>query len=996
MSGTASKSENDRPSEGDKSGGDAFDRKDHHTDTHRFNQFIWDENERLNRLIRNLYLQFQLKHFTEAELYDRICEEVATYFQADSCELFLVRYQEKDKLEQQEHPGRKRTRTTSSLKKFLELAGASGPWRRALRQKYIRQKRRPTCEIPFIEFSAEMFKSSTRRGYASTEPESYLSTYSLRRQDPADKSQSESYKDQELEDHVPRQHVWRNDGLYNTFRSLVAAPLIRESKGESALHQHVGVIKVENRAPDGVSGFAEVRPGMAASHHLFFGPEWSVAALRPYVRDLLQERSKDKDADPYEPLINDDGWQQYFEDHPAGAEYFEALQDEFRLRRKSKHSKVKPEEVTKRYERLERWLRDLVECLVRLETWLQHLRHACHVLCGLGEAPTLDRPIRSLFNVYNFRAAYLADLTRELTPLPKHGERKEEEEKGKSTGSVPPNDRSYKQVLKAFLNCLVGDKQTKKKIRKEAFFLTASEVTVRLLSRAENASQPTPALESLTDALESLIALLGDVQQGKAAEELLERVKEQLESVRPKQEATNALIAEIEAFSDLVRYTLEKRIEEACETRVAKIRKVLESGEAKAKDVIRSDGKPPEWKLADAIDKGILQDLREISGGFAPEKLSPSAERYELCAEESEIERIATAVKSALAEGIKIERIRDAVRIALGESPDDNEVDGITAAVQSELDKGAGGIEIEQITSAIQSVLKKDADEIKTIATAAWNAFVRETVEKAAGVLANATMFADAFNHVDKNRLVLIASHVTQILDNHLLYQARQRNLDIKHESLGTLALDPFGLELLDRFVFLLERIRTALDHLIQRQADRQYEDRKKLPEISSEAVSVADYVSYLEKPIEDEKQRELELLVLRVNREDLRDREGDGARGDKEDDPQDKVRAVQDAVIGEIRRDAGPLALDFDVKKEERDEKWLSFKPRQTIGAESGARIEIRLDFDPQIVMMQAKLVLLLPSDALGDVKCLWAVVKMLEDLRRVLDSALESKPDA
>lgn len=42
---------------------------EYEADTHRFNQFIWAENERLNRLIRNLYLQFQLKHFTERELY---------------------------------------------------------------------------------------------------------------------------------------------------------------------------------------------------------------------------------------------------------------------------------------------------------------------------------------------------------------------------------------------------------------------------------------------------------------------------------------------------------------------------------------------------------------------------------------------------------------------------------------------------------------------------------------------------------------------------------------------------------------------------------------------------------------------------------------------------------------------------------------------------------------------------------------------------------------
>ena len=55
---------------------------------------------------------------------------------------------------------------------------------------------------------------------------------------------------------------------------------------------------------------------------------------------------------------------------------------------------------------------------------------------------------------------------------------------------------------------------------------------------------------------------------------------------------------------------------------------------------------------------------------------------------------------------------------------------------------------------------------------------------KTARALAAAVMYADSFNPLDEKRLIFIASHVAQVLDNYLLHQARQRGLDLRLQGL--------------------------------------------------------------------------------------------------------------------------------------------------------------------------------------------------------------------
>src|SRR5688572_30715765 len=92
-------------------------------------EFVFDENERLNRLIRNLYIKFRLDRYPAAELYDHICREVAQYFHADACSLLLVR-----------HKREKDPTGTTDLRTCLELVGAFGPWEEALHPKKTRRK----------------------------------------------------------------------------------------------------------------------------------------------------------------------------------------------------------------------------------------------------------------------------------------------------------------------------------------------------------------------------------------------------------------------------------------------------------------------------------------------------------------------------------------------------------------------------------------------------------------------------------------------------------------------------------------------------------------------------------------------------------------------------------------------------------------------------------------------------------------------------------------
>ncbi|MFQ6044595.1 MAG: hypothetical protein ACE5PV_27395 [Candidatus Poribacteria bacterium] len=179
-----------------------------------FSKFILAENQRLDRLIHNLYLKFQLDYYSERDLYNHICQEVAQYFRADCASLYLIRYEE---AYQPDEKGNKSVK----LIKWLDLVGAFGPWRRALRPQYRRERSRSRYEIPFDEENIpEKGMGLTRKGFFTTGSMRFNSGYDFR-----------SWREGEIQlrKEVVRNVVWYQDGLYNSCRCILTTPIVRES-----------------------------------------------------------------------------------------------------------------------------------------------------------------------------------------------------------------------------------------------------------------------------------------------------------------------------------------------------------------------------------------------------------------------------------------------------------------------------------------------------------------------------------------------------------------------------------------------------------------------------------------------------------------------------------------------------------------------------------------------------------------------------------------------
>src|ERR1700722_387408 len=185
----------------------------------RFTRFIQSENERLNRLIRNLYLHFHLEHYRDRDLYDHICQELADYFHADTCSLYLVSYEE-DVVED--------ATLAPRLQKWIELMGACGPWRRALRQHYVRRRSRSRYQLPITLNSDQLIPELTRRAFFSNAPWRYNSAYDFRKPSRYAPSQS-NISASDLSEDLPRQVIWFNDGLYNSARCALVSLIVRES-----------------------------------------------------------------------------------------------------------------------------------------------------------------------------------------------------------------------------------------------------------------------------------------------------------------------------------------------------------------------------------------------------------------------------------------------------------------------------------------------------------------------------------------------------------------------------------------------------------------------------------------------------------------------------------------------------------------------------------------------------------------------------------------------
>jgi hypothetical protein len=662
----------------------------------RFTQFIQAENERLNRLIRNLHLYLlQFKHYTKRDLYDRICQEVAVYFQAANCEIYLVRYEEREPEEGKSkvisYSLKNGNDSKRCLTKWLELVGAYGPARRALRQQYIRQRSRCLYEIPMVELSEPAkITSMTQFGFVSEDPTRYTSAYDWRSARD-DSLKQESSKNDVLRKESPRQVVWYQDGLYNSCRCSLMVSLMRES-GESVedqdtrYHRKIGLIKVENRTPSSMPGFSDVPSEDIDQNHLFFPKEWEIAALRPYVRDLHESVKRGKS--PFFPLHNNIGWQQYFEDHPLGAQYYQELRQKLNLLHEGHNAKFYKQELPKRYNNLEKWLEELTECLIRIESWLQHLKYACRLIKDVGVRPTLDKPTPSLFNIYNLRAAYL-----ELPPSSLKASSSKKSDQGNQERYV------YDVVREVLEYCLTRNQSNE----------------VKLLSSADKCDKQ----------------------------------------------------------------DVEKIIQQLCERRADAMRKKLGIKDNPF-NIIGCLDAQANWKFQEVMND-INQDLNLICRTLENQNQKEIEEvNYELISEELEVSRISNVVRAIL--------------------NDDR---------QGEVRYG--------VACALLGRDKKYHEEAAT------------TGCKLARALAAATMYADSFHQIDEKRLIFIASHIVQVLDNHLLYQSRQHGLELDFDTLNVIGLEHFGLELLDTLHSCSQRIAHGLGYLLKHQAYRRGRDELQL-----------------------------------------------------------------------------------------------------------------------------------------------------------------------
>jgi len=223
---------------------------------------------------------------------------------------------------------------------------------------------------------------------------------------------------------------------------------------------------------------------------------------------------------------------------------------------------------------------------------------------------------------------------------------------------------------------------------------------------------------------------------------------------------------------------VEGLIQKYCEERAAGIKAMLRSVTNPFDIVNCLKGVMPSWQFEEALNE-VLKDLQYVCGALDSAVLKEQDPESELRSEERELVEVAKAVRS----------------VATG---DTRPVDD------------SAGCSVPQHT--------------KFSATGC----------RVARAQAAATMYSDAFNRNDEERLLFIAAHVAQVLDNHLLHQARQRGLPVDYRTLGVLGLEYFGVQLLDAMQSLVGRIDRALHYLAEREnmADsNEYVERSSIPQ---------------------------------------------------------------------------------------------------------------------------------------------------------------------
>jgi len=344
--------------------------------TERVAELVARENERLTRLLRNLYQEFRPGWGGHSQLYEQICRELAQYFRCDSCELYLV--------QQEYDPDKPR------FDEKLVLTAAFGPWERALAPRFVRRIMQTRYPLDGDSHTARRF----RAGRALVD---------VCR---ADYGQQEGIP-RDAEWHL----VWSRENLYNVSRNIISCPILRHrSRGKNDPYP-IGLIKLENRRPFRARAFeSDCDP----SWELYLGSYFELCSVAPYIRDLENRLSKLGDAEPvdsfFAPLHDGDGWRQHYQTHPGCEIYYQTVRNWLDTLRKT-HGRIQTRnDLEIQYKEATEQLAEIMDLVVEVEVLLQTLsasvdkldqtRRPGNVVEQTGAAKAEEAPMPFLFNIH--------------------------------------------------------------------------------------------------------------------------------------------------------------------------------------------------------------------------------------------------------------------------------------------------------------------------------------------------------------------------------------------------------------------------------------------------------------------------------------------------------------------------------------------------------------------------------------------------------------------
>ena len=252
-------------------------------------------------------------------------------------------------------------------------------------------------------------------------------------------------------------------------------------------------------------------------------------------------------------------------------------------------------------------------------------------------------------------------------------------------------------------------------------------------------------------------------------------------------------------------------------------------------------------------------------------------------------------------------------------------------------------------------------------------------------------MYADAFNQIDEKRLIFIASHIVQVLDNNLLYQSMQRELELDFETLNVIGLEQYGLELLDILRAHSSRIMDCLGYLTRREAYRSFSSDKNNHEMADlrlepYLVTPKKFIQEIDTHSHEPDQKEYEITLGSIMYPS-QNRVGKSVI--------DEILKTYDQRAAEMRW----LRIDPSALCAENGDR-VAFMPNETFqikDEEPYARIMIREMLKNQCGTLNEGIELtwsVRKKPQTNDLRVLWGADKVLEDVLKIVEATAGGNP--